>query len=160
LEQRVPAPCAVVQPPETGERRQVAVLDFEGLAIKRERLRLVGELELGDLTGAMQELEPAALVGRAGDLELERAHEVLEAAGALGGALQRVDRAEVLAVDVENAAKGRHGARGLPELIFLEPPDLEEPGDLALGVGGEVDGALVELEQRGVLAGLSQEPLE
>ena len=151
FDQILPAPGLVVEPSEARQRGRVRGIDFHRLATERERDLVVRELDFGDFTGAQEDLDATALVGRERDLELERGDELLKAPTPFGRALHRVNRAEVLGFALQDAAVGGERLSGFAERVFVEAPDLEEPGGLALDVRSEIDGALVELGELGEL---------
>ena len=152
VEQVFPAARPIVDPPEASQRRDVLRIDRDHLAEPHERGVAVSHRVVEDLARAVQQGDDLPGVLGLLCLDLERLDELQPAPGALGRPLQRVDGAEMIGVEAEDAPIGVRGLQQLAERILEDRADLEEIGDRALGVGRPVDRTVVDLDQLAVLA--------
>ncbi len=160
VEQVFPAAGAVVDASEAREGRHELRVEREHLAEAREGRVPVTELLIQHLASAMQERHDQRLIARLLRLELEGLHQLLVPTGTLRRTLERVDGAQVVRVEAEDAAVGVGGLRVLRELVLVDGPHLEQIGDGQVLVSGLIDGALVELDQLAPSPALGKQPCQ
>jgi hypothetical protein len=80
--------------------------------------------------------------------------------GALGRALQRVDRAQVLRVHVQDPAVRGERLGWRFQRVFVQAANLEQVGDLGLVISRAVHGAFVQLGQLWEALGLRVKPCQ
>jgi hypothetical protein len=157
LEQLLMAARALKHPAQRGVCRRITGVDLQQSLVEADRIHVVVHPALGDLTRTRDDVELLPAVAGALCLELERIDQLRPELGALGRALHRVERADVLRRDLEHAAVGEQSlCRGLQRL-FVEVPDLVEIGDLHLGIRRGIDRAFVERDQLGEALALAEQ---
>ena len=146
---------------QRGAGAGVRRLQLQGLAVRGDRARAVGEMLLEDRAAAELQLGDRGEVGRQIDLLLDRRRQVLPAFELLIQAIQRRQRRDLrrdpgledLAVELDRLV-------GLLDLLLVEAGELEadlEPLGLVLR---ETQLLVVDREQVGEAAGRDVEPLE
>ena len=146
-EQVFPTPGSVVDSAQARERWCVALFDGEHRSVVRERCLVVQQELFADLTRPVQERHPTARFGDEARLVLQRLHQSLPLTAALGCALQRVQRAEVTLVQLENAPIREDRVLGCVERVLEQAPNLEQVHETRLVVRGQLDRTLVELDE-------------